>query len=151
MTLYDRVKGGSPVDQGEVDAIVAFVSDEPYQLDARGVKYEVIQLAGSLPGVGSGNLFSSEAFARENPLATRAFVQASQLGWSYALDHPEEIVDLILRDYSVDSSREALLFEAGVIRQLMMPVEEPKSEPIGFHTAKKKAPKIRKNTKDQGK
>jgi hypothetical protein len=37
------------------------------------------------------------------------------------------------------------VFEA--IRQLMMPVEEPKGDPIGFQTVKRGKPKILKNTK----
>ncbi|MCP4042982.1 MAG: transporter substrate-binding domain-containing protein, partial [Gammaproteobacteria bacterium] len=72
------------------------------------------------------NLFSSEAFTTANPKTTAAFVAASNQGWRYALEHPEEIVDLILKKYDTQGkSREHLLFEAKAIRRVMQPEVYP--------------------------
>ena len=72
---------------------------EPFFLDQQSIPYEVIELSDTLPDLGGINLFTGEAQARPPGERTRAFVKASNRGWQYALDHPEEIVDLILRSY----------------------------------------------------
>ena len=52
----------------------------------------------------------------------RAGLSAASLkGWQYALSHKEEIVDLILRRYSQQKSRDALLFEAIRTEALVQP------------------------------
>ncbi len=43
----------------------------------------------------------------------------------FALDHPEKTIDLILQRYKPQASREALLFEAGQVRELMLPETFP--------------------------
>ncbi len=52
---------------------------------------------------------------------SQAFAAASLKGWQYALSHKEEIVDLILRSYSQEKSREALIFEAIRTEALVRP------------------------------
>jgi signal transduction histidine kinase len=52
----------------------------------------------------------------------RAFREASLKGWQYAMDHQEEMVDLILRDYNTQNkTRAQLLFEAQQTAELMHP------------------------------
>ena len=96
----------------EVDAITGFRSNESFLLDQRGFSYETIELTDALPGLGDINLFTSEEQVLKHPEQTRAFVEASNRGWRYALDHLEETVDLILKSYNPDANRNALLFEA---------------------------------------
>lgn len=106
--------------RGETDAFSGFYSNEPFFLDRQNIPYELIKLTDALSGLGDINLFTSDTQAAQHPDRTRAFVEASNRGWKYALDHPEETVDLILEEYKPHASREALLFEADETRKLMM-------------------------------
>ncbi|QIR16253.1 EAL domain-containing protein [Shewanella aestuarii] len=47
--------------------------------------------------------------------------RATLKGWRYAMDNPEEIIDVILTKYQVDKTREHLEFEATEIRKLIVP------------------------------
>ena len=111
--------------RGETDAFSGFYSNEPFFLNRQNIPYEMIELTDSLPGLGDINLFTGETQVAQHPDRTRAFVEASNRGWQYALDHPEETVDLILKQYKPNASREALLFEAVETRKLMMPETYP--------------------------
>ncbi|MCK4507104.1 MAG: transporter substrate-binding domain-containing protein, partial [Desulfuromonadales bacterium] len=109
----------------EVDAITGFRSNESFLLDQRGFSYETIELTDALPGLGDINLFTSEEQVLKHPEQTRAFVEASNRGWRYALDHLEETVDLILKSYNPDANRNALLFEAKKTREMVAPEDYP--------------------------
>ncbi|HID30720.1 MAG TPA: histidine kinase, partial [Desulfobacterales bacterium] len=125
LELLDHTFDVGPLIRAEVDAMSAFRSNEPFFLDRQNISYEVIELSDTLPGLGDINLYTSETQAALHPERTRAFVEASNRGWRYALDHPEETVDLILQRYKPQASREALLFEAGQVRELMLPDRFP--------------------------
>jgi hypothetical protein len=51
----------------------------------------------------------------------QAFLDASLKGWDYALDHPQEMIDLIYTQYSQRHSREHLAFEAAKTEPLILP------------------------------
>jgi len=107
---------------GKVAAMSAYSTDEPYRLNLAGVKPLVFTpRAGGIDFYGD-NLFTTEVQLREHPERVRAFREASLKGWQYAMDHPEEIVDLILRDYNTQNkTRDQLLFEARQTADLMHP------------------------------
>ncbi len=44
------------------------------------------------------NLFTSAAELRKNPARVKAFREASLKGWAYAMEHPEEIAELICKN-----------------------------------------------------
>lgn len=44
-------------------------------------------------------LLTSQGMIRDHPDQVRAFVAASQKGWEYALQHPDEAVDLALKEF----------------------------------------------------
>ncbi len=116
--------------RAEVDAFSSFRSNEPFFLERQNIPYEMIELTEFLPDLGDINLFTSETQAAEYPERTRAFIKASNQGWQYALDHPEETVDFILQHYKPTASREALLFEAEKTREMMLPETYPIGEII---------------------
>jgi PAS domain S-box-containing protein len=66
-------------------------------------------------------LFTSEKELRENPSRVKRFREASLRGWKYAMKHSEEIIDVILNEYSSRKTRDHLSFEAEKMRELMMP------------------------------
>ena len=107
---------------GEVDAVTAYSTNEPYLLRKRGVAFNVIDPSDYGVNVYDLNLFTSERYAQAYPERVRAFVAATSRGWAYALDHPLEIVDLILERWNTQGkSREHLRFEAHETHSAMLP------------------------------
>lgn len=107
--------------EGKVGAMSAYSTDEPFLLRQAGIDYLTFTpRAGGIDFYGD-NLFTTEGEIERRPSRVRAFRQASLKGWDYALAHPQEIVDLIRRDYSQRKSREHLLFEAEQTALLMHP------------------------------
>jgi diguanylate cyclase (GGDEF)-like protein/PAS domain S-box-containing protein len=105
-----------------VEALNAYVSNEPYLLDQRGIPYTVLKpLTYGMDFYGD-LLFTRQALATERPEVVAAFRAASMRGWQYALDHPREIIDLILDRYnSQGKSREHLAYEARELRRIVNP------------------------------
>lgn len=104
---------------GEVDAMTAFVSNQPFLLDKKEVLYNVLNPAEE--GIYSYDveLFTSEYEAKNFPTRTDNFINSTRRGWEYALAHKEEIAELIYTQYSKEKTIEALLYEADVIDTLM--------------------------------
>ena len=101
---------------GKVDAISAYVTNQTYYLDRAGFSYHIYTPRSVGIDFYGDNLFTTERELKVNPARAKAFREASLRGWNYAMDHQEEIVDLILEKYSKQKTREYYLFEA---RQLV--------------------------------
>ncbi len=97
---------------GEVDAFSAYMTNEPFVLQAKKVPFYVVDPKSY--GIQSYDdlLFTSQALAAQNPDLVARVKQATNEGWCYAISHPEEMVDVILQHYPSNKSREALLAEA---------------------------------------
>ncbi len=106
---------------GRVDALSAYLTDEPYVLREAGFPY--LALNPSAVGIHfyGDTLFTSEARARGSASRVRAFRAAAIQGWAHAMAHPDEVADLILKKYSKRHTREHLLFEANELKRLMQP------------------------------
>lgn len=110
-----------PLVDGSVAGMSAYVTDEPFALREQNIPYNVITpRSGGIDFYGD-TLFTSEAVIDADPDAVRAFRDASLKGWDYAMSHPEEIVDLILSEYSRQQTREHLMFEARETARLLLP------------------------------
>ncbi len=106
---------------GQVDAISAYVTTEPFYLKQAGFDYLVFTPRSAGIDFYGDNLFTSEQFLRQHPDQVQAFRMASLRGWEYAMAHQDEIIDLILRKYAPNLSHEFLRFEAGQMRPLIRP------------------------------
>jgi diguanylate cyclase (GGDEF)-like protein/PAS domain S-box-containing protein len=113
---------------GKVDAISAYVTNEPDYLDRIGFLYDVYSPRAAGIDFYGDNLFTSEGEIADHPARVKAFRNASMRGWAYAMSHQEEIADLILAKYSRRNDRQHLLFEA---RQ-MVPLVQPVLVEIGY-------------------
>lgn len=111
----------SAFEKGEVDAISAFVSNEPFILNQKNIPYAVLNPSDDGIYSYDNELFSSEHEVLSHPLQTKKFIEATKKGWEFALSHKKEIVDLIYEKYSQKKSKEALLYEAEVIEKLIKP------------------------------
>ncbi|AFL72129.1 ABC transporter substrate-binding protein [Thiocystis violascens] len=113
---------------GKVDAMSVFLTNDLFELQQAGVPYNIIDPSHYGGEADDINLLTSESYASANPEIVRAFRQASDRGWVYALAHPEDIIDLILRQYdSRGKTRAALEFEARETARVML----PKVYPVG--------------------
>ncbi len=105
----------------KVDAMSVYTTNELYELEKSGVSFNLFDPMVYGMRFYDLNLFTSQQELKEHPDRVMRFRRASIRGWEYALDHQEEIVDLILSQYNtLQKSREALLFEARQIQQLML-------------------------------
>src|SRR5437879_1231104 len=105
---------GDPRDlvSDRADAMVAYSTNEPFILERLGVPYRTFSPSAYGIDFYGDNLCASEAEVKARPERVAAFRAASLQGWAYALAHKEATVDLILRSYSTNKSRDALLLEA---------------------------------------
>jgi len=106
--------------KGEVDAISAYSTDEPFQL--REVEYDYTIITPQMGGIDfyGDVLFTTENLIRKDLVLVNSFRDASLKGWKYAMDHPDEIIDLIFNKYSKRHSLEHLKFEASHMKNLIM-------------------------------
>jgi PAS domain S-box-containing protein len=120
LNIYPHDYDVTKLIRGEIDAMSAYSTDEPFLLLSKGFKYSTFSpRAGGIDFYGD-TLFTTEFQINEHPERVAAFLKASLKGWKYALDNTEEIVDLILSKYTSRHSREHLLFEAQMSRRLIM-------------------------------
>jgi len=119
--LLDHTLKVESLIKGEVDAMSAYVTDEPYELDAQEIPYFIYTPRSAGVDFYGDNLFTSEIQIAEHPDRVRAFRNASFRGWQYAMAHPEEIADLILRDYETKKTRDQLLYEHQKMQELLHP------------------------------
>ena len=106
---------------GKVDAFNSYLTNEPFFLQQQGIDYVVISPSTYGIDFYSDILFTSEAEVEEHPERVEAFRRATLRGWRYAMDNPEEIIELLLKQYQVPKSRAHLQFEAQVMRSLILP------------------------------
>lgn len=104
-----------------IDALSAYVTNEPYYYEQQGTPYSVIQPRTYGIDFFGDCLFTSEAELREHPDRVKSFREASLRGWAYAMSHTEEIIDLILDKYNSQKTKDHLRFEADKMRQLILP------------------------------
>jgi diguanylate cyclase (GGDEF)-like protein len=107
--------------KGRVEALSGYSTDEPFVLKRLGFAYSIFSPRSSGIDFYGDTLFTSRQAVEQNPQRVAAFREASLRGWQYAMDHPEEIADLIIARYGKRHSREHLLFEAAEMRRLMQP------------------------------
>jgi two-component system sensor histidine kinase/response regulator len=106
---------------GVADAMVAYSTNEPFVLEQLGVPYVTLSPRAAGIDFYGDNLFASSEQVRLKPEQVQAFRAASLRGWAYALSHREETAELILRSYSKQKSRAALLYEANQMVTLIQP------------------------------
>lgn len=78
---------------GQVDAIVGYVNNEPIQLQKAGMETRNFPVSDALPLVSNG-LVAMEAYLEENPDQARAIIAATLKGVEFAIENPEETVEI---------------------------------------------------------
>lgn len=102
--------------------MVVFTTNETYHLDEAGVAYNVMNPAAYGIPFYDLNLFTTQKELKNHPERVANFKAASIKGWKYALEHKEEIIQLILKKYNTQNkSYEALTYEGTQIEHIMLP------------------------------
>jgi len=106
----------------KVDGISAYLINEPFILNQAKIPYNVLYPNSYGTTLYDLNLFTSETYANANKRVVTDFTEACNKGWKYALDHTEEIINLILKQYNTQQKTfEALAYEARkIIQQLVL-------------------------------
>ncbi|HWQ92700.1 MAG TPA: ABC transporter substrate-binding protein [Clostridia bacterium] len=109
---------------GRVDAISAYSTVEPFRLRAMGVEPYMIRAVDYGVDFYGDTLFTTQEQIEREGERVAAFRRASLRGWEYAMAHPEEIIDEILKLPGVGErgvTRDLLRREAAAMRGLVLP------------------------------
>ena len=107
-----------------VDAVTAYSTVEPMQMRQAGVEPATIRVTDYGVDFYGDTLFTTEATVKKDRAQVTAFVRATRRGWEYAMEHPQEMIDLILKMPEVKRRglrRENLETEAKEMRPLILP------------------------------
>ena len=113
----------------ETDIYNGYSTNEPYFLRQQNVPF--VSFVPGDYGIDfyGDTLITTEAIIDKDPQMVDAFVKATLLGWEYAVNHPEQVVELILAKYnSQQKTREHLLFEAKESIKMIL----PNLVPVGY-------------------
>ena len=105
---------------GEVDAYDAYVTNEPFELEQKGIPYQLIDPRVYGIDFYGDVLFTSRSELQRHPERVRNFRSASLRGWRYAMEHVDETIRLIRTKYAPEKSEAQLKFEASAMARLMM-------------------------------
>lgn len=106
---------------GEVDAISAYLTDQPFYFQEKGIDIQVINPINYGIDFYDDILFTSEENVRNNPEKTQSFLKASMKGWQYALKNKAEVISWFDTKYPSKKSLESLHFEAEQTEKMILP------------------------------
>ncbi len=95
--------------EGQVDVLPAFLSNEPFQLKQLGKEVTTFDPADyGVPSLGLTYITTEEALG-EQAESLQRFLRASLRGIDYAIEHPDEAIDIVLK-YAPNEKRDAQRF-----------------------------------------
>lgn len=106
---------------GRIDATAAYLTNSPFLLMKKGIKYTLIRPRTYGVDFYGDCFFTSDSYLDDHKEIVKKFRQASLKGWEYAMAHPNEIIDLIINEYTSNKTREHLEFEAEAMKELIIP------------------------------
>ena len=107
--------------EGKIDVISVYTTDQSYHLKELGKEINIINPQSYGIDFYGDNLFTTQKEIDEHPDRVKKISQATLKGWQYALDHPDEIIQLIRQKYAPDLSEQALQYQAQSTRQMILP------------------------------
>lgn len=110
-----------------VDAWLGYAQDEPIQAQMAGHKVSEIFPADYGVGGYEGLVLANRATIADRPDVVRRFVQASEQGWRYAVEHPDEAARILARW----APKPGLRFQRLAVRAVGPLVDTPQA-PVGW-------------------
>lgn len=103
----------------KTDIISIYTSNELYELDRLGIKYNLFDPKDYGFDFYGDLLFTSTKELAQNPRTVESFRKASLKGWRYAFKNIDETVDIIYKEYNTQNkTKEALKYEALKLKEL---------------------------------
>ena len=104
---------------GNTDAMGSYLSNEPYILSKKNIKFNIFNPKDYGFNFYGGLLFTSEDEVNNNLNRVKKINQAALKGWSYAFENIEETARIIFKKYNTQNkSLEALIYEGLVLKKL---------------------------------
>ena len=108
--------------EGKIDAMQCYAIDEFVTLQmATGGEGRLFMAKDLGYKAYSQVIFTTAETLEQHPAVVRSFLRAVQRGWTYALDHKQETVDLILREYNSELDPRHQLASLQKIETLVRP------------------------------
>jgi len=107
--------------QGRTDAVSAYLTNEPWHLLQENIEPGIISPQTYGVDFYSDCLFTTEHELENDPQRVAHFLDASLRGWQYAMEHPDDIIEILLKEYGVNKTRQHLKYEAESIQKIIMP------------------------------
>jgi PAS domain S-box-containing protein len=107
--------------EDKFEVMLAYLSDQPFYFHQKKIKINIINPQSFAIDFYGDILFTSQDELAKHPGRAEKFRRATLKGWQYALDHSEELVQLIKKKYHSQLSLEHLRFEAEITRKLILP------------------------------
>ena len=112
--------------ESDLNFRTAYISNEPYTLQKRGVPYNIYDPQDYGYNFYSDILFTSDELIEKEPHTVKDFYYASMKGWEYAYTHIDETITVILKYYNTQNKTEdALLYEAQALKKLAFIEDRP--------------------------
>ena len=106
VTIIPHNWGVEDLIAGRVDGQTAYLTNEPYLLKKQGVETTLIRPLHYGIDFYGDCIVTTEAQVRDHSDRLNAFLKAVKLGWTYAMDHPREIAELIRSRYAKEKDVE---------------------------------------------
>jgi signal transduction histidine kinase/ABC-type nitrate/sulfonate/bicarbonate transport system substrate-binding protein len=103
----------------KTDAVQAYITNEVYALQKTGYRFNIINPLDYGVDFYSNVLFTTEDEVNLHTERANLFRQASLDGWRYALEHEDEIIELLHKKYHVTKTNEELVFESNMMKHLI--------------------------------
>lgn len=104
---------------GNTDAMGCYLSNEPYILKQKGIKFNTFNPKDYGFDFYGGILFTSQEELEKHPIRVKNFYEATIRGWKYAFDNIEETAKLIYDKYNTQNKTlDSLIFEGKVLKDL---------------------------------
>ncbi len=103
----------------KTDAMACYLSNEPYLLSEKKVKYNIFNPADYGFDFYGGILFTSTKEVKKHPKRVKNFFDATIKGWNYAFENIEETASIIFEKYNTQNKTlESLIYEGRVLKKL---------------------------------
>lgn len=96
----------NPLINGEIDAMVCFITNEVVQARALGYDVNVLVLSDYGVEIYANVIFTTEDLIKNNPKLVEQFLRATLKGTQWAVDDTKAAADLVLKVYGADMPQE---------------------------------------------
>ena len=106
---------------GKIDVITAYSTSEPFLLKEKGIEVNIINPQNYGIDFYGDNFYTSQKELQAHPGRVAKMSKATIKGWKYALDHSDQIIDLIRKKYNPEFTNDYLQYEARTTKQMIVP------------------------------